>query len=97
MSSNVFLTKLRTLCEECDWIVKCGYTRNGYLIHYNTSNAEAIYNADIVALYTYARNVVSAGRRSSVASHRAVAEALDKVLTGDYTIANIINTFEGIV
>jgi hypothetical protein len=26
----MFLQKLRTLCHECDWIVKCGRTRNGY-------------------------------------------------------------------
>jgi hypothetical protein len=97
----MFLQKLRTLCEEADWIVKCGRTLDGYRANYGGHesgwNPDDIYDADIVALYEYARNVVAAGRRSSVASHRAIAEGIDSVLSGDYTIANIIDTFANII
>lgn len=91
----MFKQKLIDLCHEADWIVQCGGTLNGYRARY-THDAVAIWDADIDALYTYARAVVAAGRRSSVASHRAIADALATVID-QYSTYDLIDTFKDII
>jgi hypothetical protein len=77
----IFLQKLRTLCEECDWIAKWGDTI-----------------ADTAKLYQCALAVVASGRRSSTPGARQFAGALDTVIrSGDYTTADLIDTFKGII
>lgn len=99
----MFLTKLRTLCNEADWIVQCGHTLNGYKLHYGRTaeqaaayDAVAIWDADIDALYVYARAVVAAGRRSSVRQHRWIGDAI-AVAIETHSADEIIDTFAGIV
>jgi hypothetical protein len=77
----MFLRKLRTLCEECDWIANWGDSITG-----------------TVKLYTCALAVVASGRRSSTPGARALADALDTVIrSGDYTAADLIDTFKDII
>ena len=94
----MFLIKLRSLCDEADWIVQCGRTLAGYHAHYNNANtdAAAIWHADINALYSYAHAVVAAGRRSSVAKHSAMAQTL-AVAIRQHDAADLIDTFAGII
>ena len=91
----MFLQKLRTLCAEADWIVQCGGTLDGYRRKYFTS-AVAIWDADIDALYTYARAVVVAGRRSSVRQHRWIADAL-AIAIDQHSTYELIDTFKDII
>jgi hypothetical protein len=94
----MFLTALRTLCEECDWIIKCGRTLEGYRRIYSPDGARILYNADINTLRTYAALVVVAGRRTRSAIGGMVADYTDIVLTsGEYTAQDIIDTFAGII